>query len=342
MKRIANIFFAAVLLCTGCYPEYVKDYPESGIFIAYQYDLRTFVAGEGMKFDFTVGLSGVIENTLDRHVGVKLDRALVSGDLSIFAPEGSSVSPFNAYSGMMGKAPIGYLSNPYVTNDISSAGVSALSPLPSDYYTVSGLDDMVIAKGSHTASVTISAVGDKILADPAAFKPGYAIGLRVESADADYIPTDRSFSVIAVRCENTYYGNWYLYGKTTFLNSSGEPLSEDVYKRTVPETNTSRICALTTRDGSSVTANRMGNAAGKLLLSFGEGDAVSVGSADGTLDIQPYGEGSRTNGATKLEDRRIYLNYKIANPDGSAKVYTDTLEFRNRIRDGINEWRSEK
>lgn len=342
MKRIISILSLAALLCTGCYPEYVKDYAESGIFVAYQYDLRTFVAGEGMKFDFTVGLGGVIENTLDRHVSVKVDRALINTDLSIFSPEGQSVAPFNAYSGMMGKAPIGYLSNPYVTSDISLAGVTTLSPLPSDYYTVEGLDDMVISKGAHTAAVTIRADEEKILADPAAFKPQYAIGFRIESADADYIPSDRSFSVIAVRCENTYYGNWYHYGKTTFINSSGEPLSEETYARTVPETNTSRIYVLSTRDGSSVSTNRMGNASGKLLLTFGEGDSVTVSSADGSVSVEPYGEGSRTNGASRLQDRKIFLNYKVSNADGSAYAYTDTLEFRNRIRDGINEWRSEK
>lgn len=49
MKRIFAALLATALL-TGCYEKYVKDYDYSGVYIAYQYDLRTFVVGEGMKF----------------------------------------------------------------------------------------------------------------------------------------------------------------------------------------------------------------------------------------------------------------------------------------------------
>ena len=48
MKKILATLLAAAALA-GCYDEYVKDYDYSGVYIAYQYDLRTFVVGEGMK-----------------------------------------------------------------------------------------------------------------------------------------------------------------------------------------------------------------------------------------------------------------------------------------------------
>ena len=36
------------------------DYDYNAVYVAYQYDLRTFVVGEGMKFDFTAALAGIV------------------------------------------------------------------------------------------------------------------------------------------------------------------------------------------------------------------------------------------------------------------------------------------
>ena len=41
-----------------------------------------------------------------------------------------------------------------------------------------------------------------------------------------------------------------------------------------------------------------------------------------------------------LQDRKIALKYKYEK-DGLVYHATDTLTFRNRIRDGVNEWQDE-
>ena len=50
MKKILAILSLG-LLTVSCYEDYVKDYDFSAVGVAYQYDLRTLVVGEGMKFD---------------------------------------------------------------------------------------------------------------------------------------------------------------------------------------------------------------------------------------------------------------------------------------------------
>ena len=46
------------------------------------------------------------------------------------------------------------------------------------------------------------------------------------------------------------------------------------------------------------------------------------------------------NRAKLLQNRRIYLKYKYVK-DGLTYHATDTLTFRNRVRDGVNEWQDE-
>ena len=51
---------------------------------------------------------------------------------------------------------------------------------------------------------------------------------------------------------------------------------------------------------------------------------------------------SSFNNAKLLQKRQIFLNYRYVNTaTGYTWNCTDTLTFRNRIRDGINEWQDE-
>ena len=84
----------------------------------------------------------------------------------------------------------------------------------------------------------------------------------------------------------------------------------------------------------------MGDYEGSLRLDF-DGGEITVSDADGVLQIEPFDEGSRFNGARLLQNRKLFLNYRFANGDGTTTYVQDTLTFRNRIRDGVNEWQDE-
>lgn len=329
MKTIKNILAlaSAALLMTACYDDYVADYYYSGVYVAYQYDLRTFVLGEQERFDFTLGLAGVIDNSSDRKVSAVIDDSLLESDLSSFGD--GTCSPFTALDGLLGKAPIGALCQDYVSTEVAAAGISALTPLPAEYYTVSGLDGMTIRKGRHTAAATISAT-DALSADSKVLKPYYALAFRVISADADTLLKDKSFEIIAVKCENRFFGNWYHGGKSVVIeDSTGDELSEEVYPFSIPQED-SRIYSLSTVAADAVVTDRMGNGSGSLRLSFAQDGSVQITSTESSF-----------NGAKLLQDRRLYLNYNYPNGDGSTTYVTDTLYFRNRIRDGVNEWQDE-
>lgn len=323
-------------MMTSCYEDFIKDYDQSTIYCAFQYDLRTFVLGEGQKFDFTVGLAGVMSNDKDRSVTVEIDDNLVTGSIpSVLGL--SDYAPFTAYKGMTDKVDFGTLSQSYVTNEVKALGTTALLPLPASYYTISGLDGMTIKSGAHTASATITATDD-FVADPKAMAPWYAIGLRIKSADADRVPAEKSFEVIAVKFENQYYGNWYHGGRTVVINdATGAIVSEEKYPLVLPQED-SKVYTLKTVAANAVVTNKIGSKSGVMKLTF-DGEDVTVSCEDGSRKL--ISGACYTNGAKLLQDRVIYLDYSYSNGDGTTTFVKDELSFRNRIRDGINEWRDE-
>ena len=73
-----------------------------------------------------------------------------------------------------------------------------------------------------------------------------------------------------------------------------------------------------------------------------KGSNVYVSSVAGsTFTIQPDGA-SGFNRAKLLQNRKIFLKYQYTDPASKFTYHcTDTLTFRNRIRDGVNEWQDE-
>ena len=311
MRKIL-IPLAALFLLTGCYEDYVRDFDYSAVFAAYQYDLRTFVLGEEAKFDFTVALGGVMENDRDRAVEIALDNNLLKG----------------AAAGMKNQS---LASGDYVPTAFKSYDATDLVPLPATHFTVEGMDALTIAKGRHTATVTLRAT-EALAADPRAFKPGYAIGFRIMDADADKVLEGKDFAVIGIICENRFFGNWKREGESKVYDGSGNLVSTDTEAASLAD---ARVYTLTTVDANTVRCNKVNGSTGEMLLHF-DGDRITVSSTDGSVT----GSG-RFNGVALLQDRQLTLEYTVTSADGGHTEVKDILTFRNRIRDGVNEWQDE-
>lgn len=104
MEKAKILALLLSFLLTSCYENTAMDYEHTAAYVAYQYDLRTFVIGEGMKFNFTVALGGVVKNTHDRSVQVVIDDALLTDDLSGFSEK--ATAPFTALDGPTRESPI--------------------------------------------------------------------------------------------------------------------------------------------------------------------------------------------------------------------------------------------
>ena len=339
MKKI-SVLLAAVCLISSCYDDFTMDYDYTAAYITYQYDLRTFVYGEDNEVGFTVALGGVVDNDRDRKFNVSIENSLLSSDLSVFDETGEKGS-FTAMDGMLGTAKLGSLSNAYVTNEMKAAGITALTALPETHYAIDDLDAVKIRKGRHTQDILLHPTA-ALFADEKALKPCYALGLLINTADADSLLRDRCFEIMAFKVENMFYGNWYHGGRVQIRSDKdGSLVSEDYKSLEIPQTN-NNVCALKTTGLNTSVTDKLAHESGSLKLVFNEDMSIDVSDNSGERSISPIlGQGSHFNGAKLLQDRVIYLSYSYSNNNGTSTYVTDTLKFRNRMRDGFNEWRSE-
>lgn len=342
MKKTILILVSTVILA-GCYgKDYLMDYDYNAVYVAYQYDLRTFIPDEQVAVGFTVGLAGALQNTRDRKIDVEIDNTLLSRDLSKFDPSGQCAS-FTAIDGLLGNGGLGTVSQKYVTNEVKAAGITSLAALPESYYTTSQVSGLCIKQGRHTAEIRLTPT-EEMFKDSKILNPYYAIGFQVINADADSLLPDKSFQIMAIKVENRFYGNWYHGGRTRVINNkTGETVSSEYYDREIPQ-DEQKLYVLTTDGFNSVLTDKIGKESGCLRLTFNkdEGNTINVQDPTEAKDIAPIaGQPSFHNGAKLIQNREIYLNYKYSNGDGTTTYVTDTLGFRNRIRDGINEWQDE-
>lgn len=338
MNRNIFVLALAALTLVSCYGDYTGDYEFSAAYTPYQYDLRTFVCGEQVQLSFTAALAGVVSNDRDRAVDIEIDNSLLTADLSVFDPSGSTPS-FTAIDGFLGNGGLGTVSQDYVTKEIKAAGLTSFEPLPEEYFTIS--IDNAYRKGRHTAKASLTPTG-AMFSDARTLAPCYALGFVIRSADADSLLAGKSFQIMAVKVENRFWGTWYHGGRYVVRNNAtAEVLSEARYALQLPQAD-SRTYTLSTESFNSVITDKIANAGGSLRLTFAEDGTISVEDPTGTLAIRPIpGLPSSHNGAKLIQDREIYLNYAWSNNDGTTTYVTDTLAFRNRIRDGINEWQDE-
>lgn len=320
MKKILMLLILGFAV-SACYDDYILDYDYDAIYFPYQYDVRTFVVGEGMQIKMGVALGGVRENNRDRLINYQLDNSLIS-PATLAAMQGSA----------------GYIKNSLGTE---------LKLLPSDYYSLSDGSQMVIKKGDHSGTVTLTPDSAAFLADPDALTATYAIPVRIVStdADADSVLSTKDFAVIAFKYESMLFGNYWHGGRTIVRDPSDTPIDTILYHTAIPSPE-AKVWKLITVEPFAMTSNSVSDFSSsppkpemKITLDPG-GNVLVSGVAGATFPVEPDGP-SVFNQAKLLQDRKILLNYKYQDALGNTYHATDTLTFRNRVRDGVNEWQDE-
>jgi len=312
------VFFLIAAAFTSCYKDYIEDFDYNAIYIPLQTDVRTFVVGEGMKFDIGVEIGGVRDNTRDRIVTYQVDNTLITPAILAKIQGGPA-----------------YMAS-------ASAAVATLLPLPSNYYTLSDANQFVIKKGDHQGKVTVRSDSVSFLSDPATIIPNYALGISIISADADSLIDNKKTEVIGVKFENMLFGN-YWHGGSALVNRPALSDTTFNYYTTIPVSE-AKIWALKTASPNTLYATGyFDQVTGKneMMLTLNGGDITISSVAGSTFTFSPEGA-SAFNRAKLLQNRKIFMKYSYTNA-GNGYTYhcTDTLTFRNRMRDGVNEWMDE-
>lgn len=318
MKKIF-VFLLLSVLAVSCYEDYIFDNTFSGIYFPYQIDVRTFVVGEGMKIEVGAALGGVRENSVDRNVHFILDNSLVT-------PENLSKMKTS--------------SNAYIK--VPAIPVTTLLQLPSNYYTISNSSTMVIKKGEHMGSITIIPDSLVFLSDTATAIATYVLPFTITEADADSIIQPRKSALIGLRYENMLFGK-YWHGGSAEVVRPGLADTTFKYYTTIPIAE-AKIWTLSTIAPNALYANGyldQVTAKNEFILTL-NGNDVTISSVAGSSFIFTQEGACTFNRSSLLQDRKIFLKYSYTDTGNSYTYHcTDTLTFRNRIRDGVNEWQDE-
>jgi hypothetical protein len=233
-------------------------------------------------------------------------------------------------------------SQPYIKN--ATVPVTTQQQLPSNYYTISDASTMVIKKGQHEGAVTIRPDSVTFLNDSLKTMFGtYVLPFRITSAEADSLITVRQTNAVAVRFENMLFGN-YWHGGAAKVGKVATPAVDSAtitYRWAVNDIAT-KIWTLTTAGPTTLYTNGYFNLQTtknelKLVL---KGTTVYLSSAPGSTNTYTQNGECAYNNAKLLQNRKVFLMYTFKSGKFTYRC-TDTIYFRNRIRDGINEWQDE-
>jgi hypothetical protein len=317
MKKILAYLILPFAM-VSCYDDYVLDYDINGVYFPNPINVRTVVVGEGLKIRVGAQLGGVLENKVSRDVNFVIDNNLITPGV---LEEMKSHAWF-------------WVSEP-------ASAVSDLQPLPSDYYSLSDPGKIVIQKGWHSGFVTLTVDSAKFLGEAGTKNPIYALPLYITTADADTIIGNLRSTVIGLRYDNMLFGNYLHGGVTTVKDASGTTVETITYPTAVNQSS-NEIMQLSTMAPDAVVTNgysRTRTGLGEILLTL-DGENITVSGAPGSTNNFEADGASSFNRAKLLQDRKLFLNYKYED-DELTYHCQDTLTFRNRIRDGINEWQDE-
>lgn len=325
MKKILFIMLIVSGIFTSCKNSdwEFPDFDYTAVYFAYQTPVRTIVLGEDIydttldneyKCKILATMGGVYENKNNVEISFRVDNSLC--------------------------------------DNLTFDGTNNIVPMPSNYYSLSSDNQMVIKKGEIMGGVVVQ-LTDAFFADPLALQNTYVIPLvmtgvknadkiltgsalvdhpnRAIADDWDEVPKD--YILYAVKYINPYHATYLRRGKdviTGEINKTVVRHAEYVEKDEVISTYTRSLntielpLEISDADGNHLDCT--------LLITIDNSGNCTVTS--GTESVQMSGSGQFVQKGEKNswgnEDRdAIYLNYNI---DFGSLQYatTDTLVVRDR------------
>ncbi|NMC40516.1 MAG: DUF1735 domain-containing protein [Bacteroidales bacterium] len=300
------------------------DFDYTSGYFPYQYPVRTLVLGDYIydnsndnahKFLISIAMGGVYENIRDREFTFQIDESLCSKVL--FASTGDTIKA-----------------------------------LPSEYYTLSSPDKIIIPKGKFNGGVTVQ-LTDAFFNDPSTIKNKYVVPMRlISSNDVDTILVGRTslsnadpriasqwdvvpknFTMFAIKYINEYHGTYFYYGSSTVQDASGTVLETTTYSAPYVEQNSTVKLVTTGRSQVSLTTNLhslilSGNVT--MLLTFSGNNCTITGAPGSILTISGTGE-FRSEAYEWGNKKRDGIVLNITVTDG-VNTYTanDVMVIRDR------------
>jgi hypothetical protein len=291
---IIGVFITGLVSCEE-YEEYLNDYEFSAVYFATQKPLRTIVAYDEMKFKVGVALGGKRENNTEEWAKYEID--------------------------------------PTLLNDPDIMGGNTFTLLPSDYYTLSDAEMMVVPKGEFIGDVTVTLNREAFTSDPLAHQNTYALPLRLYETSADSILSGRfdeegnqlvapkNYTVLVVKYISPLHGTYYHKGVERELDDQGNVVNVTNFSN--PDLSKNQAWSLETQALNEVSTSGAGTVAGNnsLKLTKNEDNTVTMEKVSGAITLI---DGA---GVYNEDEREFYLDYKYS-LGGTDYSVTDTLILR--------------
>jgi len=325
MKKIILILTLAIGLisCENFNIDH-PDFDYTSGFFPYQFPVRTLVLGDYIydnandnahKFVVSVAMGGVYENEKDREFEFEVDNSLCN-------------------------------------NMLFTSGGDQLKALPSNYYTLSSPNKIVIPKGKMNGGVEVQ-LTDAFFADPLAIKNTYVVPLKLKgSNDVDSIlvgsspnpsadprivsqwnVAPKNFTMFAVKYINEYHGNYFHYGVSKVKDAANAEVETTTYSTPYVENNTVAKLLTTGRNQVSLSTNfrsKIMTGTYNMVLTF-SGNACTITAAEGsTYTITGTGEFKKQayEWGNKKRDG-IVLKYTVSNATNKYEA-DEVLVARDR------------
>lgn len=208
--------------------------------------------------------------------------------------------------------------------------------LPGDYYALEGpggepvANTITIPGGKVQGFVYVKADSAAFLGDPLSLGYNYALSFRLEEVvGADSILADLTTTTISFSYINQLYGNYVQLGRIN-RTENGSPLDPLLYPGGIDD-----VVELTMHAPDTLVVNGIGQSRqqeDKMKIAIRADNSISIVSMPGATPVTDDG-GSKFNRA----EREILLNYSFER-DGIIHSARDTLAFRNRVVDGVNQF----
>ncbi|MEX0980481.1 MAG: DUF1735 domain-containing protein [Bacteroidales bacterium] len=306
MKDLLIKLAWALLLITApfscSYEDFRVDYPYSTVYFANQVIKRSFVEDENNTIKVGVMLGGKRLNSVDEWVR-------------------------------------------FTVEDPAGLEETSYSLLPDQYYTLSSNNEMIIHSGTFMGEISME-IDPSFFTDSLAYKNHYALIFKLEDTSTDSILYMKDSLLLVIGFESRYFGNYYHNGRTIRKDTTDGSIIDTVfYHQEEPVTNNINIWPLITGGSKTLYSKGIAYYAPSDLTGFiiGVEDDFSLQiSEDPGLSSIGYDWKLKQSDGENLYDpeKKIFiLNYEFIDLIKGYHCYaTDTLKFRNRILDGVNQW----
>lgn len=325
MKKIFLVLtlIAGLISCENFDIEH-PDFTYTSGFFPYQFPVRTLVLGDyiydnandnAKKFVVSVAMGGVYENKQDREFQFEVDNSLCN-------------------------------------NILFSSGGDAVKALPSNYYTLSSTNTIVIPKGKMNGGVEVQ-LTDAFFADPLAIKNTYVVPIRLKSSNdvdsilvgdssnpnadprvaSDWTVAPKNFTMFAVKYINEFHGTYFHYGASTVKDAANAVVETTTYNEAFVEKNPTTKLVTSGRNQVTVSTNMHSaimTGQINMVLNFSGNTCTVAAAAGSAYTISGTGEfKSKAYSWGNKERDGIVLNFTVSN---GVNTYTasDVLVIRDR------------